>query len=45
MVDGISNVILKAAGKEGMRLMKNIIQGCIIYMEELWNHGKKPRQY
>jgi hypothetical protein len=27
--DGINNRILKAAGEEGVRFMKNIIQGCL----------------
>jgi hypothetical protein len=40
--DGISNVILKAAGKEGIRFMKNIIQGCITYgrVLESWKKAK-----
>jgi hypothetical protein len=44
--DGISNLILKAAGKEGIRFMKNIIQGCITYgrIMESWNPGKPRKQ-
>jgi hypothetical protein len=40
--DGINNLILKSAGKEGIRFMKNIIQGCITCgrVMESWKRAK-----
>jgi hypothetical protein len=40
--DGINNLILKAAGKEGIRFMKNIIQGCTTCgrIMESWKNAK-----
>jgi hypothetical protein len=40
--DGIGNTIVKAAGEEGIRFMKNIIQGCITYgrIMESWKTAK-----
>jgi hypothetical protein len=40
--DGISNLILKAAGKEGIRFMKSVIQGCLSYgrIMDSWKMAK-----
>jgi hypothetical protein len=40
--DGINNTILKLAGKEGIRFMKNLIKGCITYgrIFDSWKKAK-----